>query len=279
MSAENKRRHTVETISPQQAASALASGNNVRRLNQSHVNTLARAMKTGVWRLNGESVKFDRDGKLVDGQHRMRACVVANVPFQTYVVYGLHGEDVVEIDTGKRRAAGQLLAVRGAKHAGQLGTAARLLFFYLHGNVKRAYSQNTSNVGGLVCSTTEIMRVVEEHPGLEDSVARCIGASKIMPMAILAMVHYLAQVNHQEAAECFVDDVVRGAGLKMDSPAYQLRERMLTTARQKGMQMRRDQVWALTIKAWNLYVAGTPCKLLRITAGEEFPKMQTQPLQ
>ena len=50
-----------------------------RSVAQRYVEAFARDMRAGEWTLNGETIKFDVQGRLVDGQHRLWAVVQADV--------------------------------------------------------------------------------------------------------------------------------------------------------------------------------------------------------
>ena len=109
---------TIETITPARAAEMLASNTNNRPLRRALVESYARDMAAGNWKLNGETIIMGRDETLLNGQHRLHACVMANVPFTTLVVYGIERDAVMAMDSGanrnhyaRRRAAG--VEVRG----------------------------------------------------------------------------------------------------------------------------------------------------------------------
>ncbi|MDP2620568.1 MAG: hypothetical protein Q8P46_10395, partial [Hyphomicrobiales bacterium] len=42
-------------------------------------------MLEGRWQYNGDAIRFGSDGVLLDGQHRLMACVEAGIPFETDV--------------------------------------------------------------------------------------------------------------------------------------------------------------------------------------------------
>jgi hypothetical protein len=41
------------------------------------------------WMLTGDTLKFSSKGRLRDGQNRLFACIRANKPFRTHVVFGI----------------------------------------------------------------------------------------------------------------------------------------------------------------------------------------------
>lgn len=57
---------------------------------------MARFMREGSWALNGQPLLFDTENRLIDGVRRLKACVLANVPFETCVVRGYDDADPEE---------------------------------------------------------------------------------------------------------------------------------------------------------------------------------------
>jgi hypothetical protein len=53
------------------------------------VDKICRLLRAGHWRVNGESVVFDRNGHLVNGQHRLMAVSKTGISIQTVVVRGI----------------------------------------------------------------------------------------------------------------------------------------------------------------------------------------------
>ena len=94
----------VEVITPAVAAEYLRlynQGN--RKPNKAQVAYYAKMMNEGEWELNGESIKFSGSGetlRLLDGQHRLMACVEANVPFETLVVRDIEEKTFDTLDQG-----------------------------------------------------------------------------------------------------------------------------------------------------------------------------------
>lgn len=103
----------VETITPELAQIYLARNTkNYRRINQRTVEEYAKDMAAGRWAENGECIKFHADGRLLDGQHRLRAIIKAGCPIKMLVVHGITADDSV-IDVGRGRTARQIIEANG----------------------------------------------------------------------------------------------------------------------------------------------------------------------
>ncbi|TXE27127.1 hypothetical protein FOT62_22675 [Serratia marcescens] len=115
----------VETITPEIAITYLGANTINRNLNQTYVDRYVREMKSGTWRLNAESIKFDASGRLIDGQHRLNAVVMAGVAIQSLVVRGIPVGVIDTLDTGKARTGGDVLAISGITEKSASGCIAQ----------------------------------------------------------------------------------------------------------------------------------------------------------
>jgi len=112
----------IETITPREATKLLEHNvENNRPISDRHVQSLARDMKEGNWAENGETIKICPQGNVLDGQHRLWACITANKPFKTVVVRGVDGLDT--IDTNRPRTLANALHMRGYERAPKLSIA------------------------------------------------------------------------------------------------------------------------------------------------------------
>lgn len=103
----------VEIVTPEKAKEYLERNtDNYRKLDMSKVRILADEMKSGRWQLNGESIRFAKSGKLLDGQHRLAAILKANVPVKTAVTFDVD-DDVTIFDIGTSRSQVQILTANG----------------------------------------------------------------------------------------------------------------------------------------------------------------------
>ena len=109
---------TIE-ITPELAEKWLEKNDqNQRHVISAHVRRLAEDMKSGKWEQNGETIKFDTEGNLLDGQHRLLACIEAGVSFTSIVVTGIQNAARMTIDVGTQRTPKDVLRFGGHKEIG-----------------------------------------------------------------------------------------------------------------------------------------------------------------
>src|SRR5215207_420765 len=101
----------VMVVTPDKAMEWLNGNTHNRPIRQRDIQMWTKAMMEGKWLLNGESIIFSNDGKLLDGQHRLWACVESKVPFETVVVTGIDPETFMTIDQGRSRSGADHLHI------------------------------------------------------------------------------------------------------------------------------------------------------------------------
>lgn len=259
---------TVEVVTPQMAAQMLGTMAGNRRLRVRVVQRYAREMVAGKWLLNGESIKVDRSGRLIDGQHRLNAILMAKVGVQMCVVRGVDESAMITLDTGVGRSFYDVGVIAGKPYAQAVGPIARWWHKYESGSPTVQY----------VPTHQEMDAMIAKHPSISESagfVARLkIVHSRCVP-SVQGFVHaYTSEKYDREMADSFMQDLNDGASLAATSPIFVLRRR-LVDENGKG-RLESAHVLALTIKAWNAWIDGSKLKNLVWRTGgavpEEFPR-------
>ena len=131
---------TQETITPEIAQEYLKHNTeNYRGLHRDRIIGYAADMMNGKWQFNGEAIKFDVNGKLIDGQHRLHAIVRANVPVEMLVIRGIE-EGVNLYDIGSLRSLGQIAKARGIVPGWYSATMACASWIINNGDTNHGYS-------------------------------------------------------------------------------------------------------------------------------------------
>lgn len=239
------------TITPDIAAAYLEKNQGNRTVSNAAINKLAADMRKDRWQLTGDAIRFDRDGRLIDGQHRLMACVRAKASFKTVVMYGLDPNAQDVIDSGKARRAADVLSIRGSTHANQLASALRMLIEYKAG----AY-----NGMHLPITTMEIVEALERNPNITKSVAVCTHKMpRSTPRRALALIHYTATIflGLGDKANAMVDVYRHGVPTYDGDPIHTLRERIIM-ASSAPTRMTPASVDATAFHAWNMFAKGKP---------------------
>ncbi len=250
----------VIELTPAIAGDLLQRNTGNRKVSRTTVLQYAGAMRRGEWQLNGEPIILGKNGRLLNGQHRCHAVVVAKVNVPVLVVSGVEDDAFKTLDTGKKRTAGDVLSITGVKNVHVVAAGAR--------GILRLES---GAVGGWNFTNAEVAACVEKHPLLQKWANKYAGAStKRVCSAVISGVLALAEERHGSIpCQMFFEKLASGVGLSADDPAHQLRERFI--GRGNGVAFSQDYSLALCVKAVNAAMEGRKIALLRWGVREEMP--------
>lgn len=270
-------RSAVEKITPELATKILEDAKEIRNRNvtDSHVDWLASQMKAGKWGLNGESIIFDDEGQLLDGQHRLWAVCQSGVTIESLVTRGVDRRQFATIDTGAGRTTGNVLSISGEKSTLVLSAALGWLHRYEGG--KMLWSLKAASFSPAVA-----VALVRKHPGMREAVEWSVAQKsnailRHMSPSVLAFLRYVFASHKPLKAAEFFDLVSDTATDQAGTPTRVLRDWILTKDRTgRGSSNTLEQM-AVVVKAWNAYLEGhRPAKLLWRRAGqypESFPTL------
>ena len=101
----------IKTITPTLAKAMLERNTDNRPLRTGHVRSLADAIRRGEWKVTHQGIAFAKDGRLLDGQHRLAAVVEANLSVTMLVIWDMSEDSFVALDIGLRRSAADILDI------------------------------------------------------------------------------------------------------------------------------------------------------------------------
>lgn len=267
---------TVEKITPAIASEWLEHNLPTNRaITQRHVERLLKDLEKGLWKMDGHPYRFDKDGNLLDGQHRLLAISKSGKTVMGVVVRGLERDAFYSMDTGRKRSTGDTLHIAGETNASLLAGGLMVIAQYLRdGTIDTNVLPSTSELVDVLSTVPKIRESVRIVLASQNLARARTGANKqLLPPALAVGLHCMFDEKDAPLA----DELVRGmcTGFDPDKrPVFcLLRERMMGNRLAKA-KLPRTIVAAMTIKAWNAERAKTPLKMLRVGAGEAFPEIK-----
>ncbi len=244
---------TVETITRETAVKYLAMRGSNRTLNAKHVENLAARQRRGEWIPNGDTIRFDTDDLLRDGQHRLEMVVQTDVPIETVVVRGLNPRAFVTMDTGRNRGLSDVLSIEGYDNSGMLASAVKMVYSVL---------RRRRSVGGPSVSSEQYMQALEKHSRIVDSLDYYQGVDKNNapnPPGTMIAAHYLFSLASPESANDFMDGLLTGLHLDdSDDPVMRLRTQLQGYKPRRALKPQPMQIFDLIVLAWNAKQTGRP---------------------
>lgn len=207
----------IEEVTPEIASKWLLRNTGNRHVRQGHLEGLVRTMEGGSWAFNGDSVCFDVEGVLIDGQHRLMAVVRSGVPIWVVVVRGLQAHSQDTIDLGAEREVGDQLQLRGVKSARARAAVAGLLVRW------EGISPTASTLRSYQATRPEILsRALEDDAELATVAARSYPHIKAPP-SVVGLAWHLCCSGESGDVDRFFEGLNTGADLPKGSPILKLR--------------------------------------------------------
>ena len=265
-----------EWITPQKARKILEGNRHNRSVNQRHLSRLAASMTAGEWRYNGQPIQVTVDGTVLDGQHRLMACIAAGVAIECLVIWDALPETQETMDMGKARTVADVLRLRGHKNHNVLAALGRRIALSELGGFRAAITSTSLEV-----SAGAVLRAAE---GIVD-VARYTSTSKSIATlcnfhsGVLAFLMWSIDQVDRKDSDYFWDKLRSGEGLMEGNPIYALREFGLNRDRAgRGTYWHNLQTAGVVVKAWNKFRQGETVKRLSFRVGGSTPEEIVEPV-
>lgn len=234
----------VVVVTPEMASRMLLRNLHNRNCSGSLVQNYARDMTSGVWYLNGESIKFAVDGTLLDGQHRLRAVVASGCSVPMFIVRGLPVETQPTMDQGRRRSAADALNLGGLKNASILAASAKFALGVMSNGYERAqwYKATTQEIATFVDANPSLIPAAE----VASSVHRRIDC----PPTLVAYASWRFSEISTAASADFFDAASHKVGLTDGDPVIALTD-AFAELRRSRKRMPHEALLSGTFRAWN----------------------------
>lgn len=246
-------KYETRNITPALAEKWLAKNLSNRNVRDAQVAVLARDIRDGHWRQTGEAIKFDWDGRLIDGQHRLHAVIAAQKAVRMLVVTGLDPASQKVLDTGAKRTAGDALRMSGERsNPNVIAAAARIVMGVRSGAI--------STTGSKMPHVTH-SEVLDFYEGREeDLAAAAISATRVSkvtgasPSTVAAFAYITAQKD-AEASFRFLSDLENLRTTGKGDPIYTLALR-IKNIRARNERSTQPQQLFYFLAAWNAWRSG-----------------------
>lgn len=259
-------------VTPDIAQHWLGFNSSNRNVTEAKIEQFKADMEAGNWLDDGATIRFAY-GKLLDGQHRLQALVLAGVTLRMVVVVGLDAESQVTMDTGRGRTPRDVLSIEGldAWEAGTLGSAIHTIMAYESGGLLYTGRKYTNR---------EVRNFYLEHRTPLDASLHAVKPlprrHPVIPLAVALAAHYVFSKFDQPLADRFIASLLTGEGVISGTPVKHLRDLLLSDLLDKRARSTFAK-WFMLVKAWNATRANARWKSNNALYGsksESFPEVK-----
>lgn len=245
------------------ASMMLERGIHNRSLRKAKIKCFMEDMINGKWEINGESLKFNLNGELVDGFHRLTAFKKSGLESVKFTIFSkITDEAPSRLDSGSPRTPGDMVDFEQGKNSIMTATAIKIYHTLMDGRF------------GDVGSTVRIMSnhdvkhyFRDNREKLEEIITKAQRAYKqsgkiFTPGIFGGVLMYLSTIDKTDA-EFFMEKLGTGSDLPHDSPILALRNKFF---RMKGTRLKltQSEILKLCVFAWNKFRENKRCTVLHV---------------
>lgn len=247
--ADIPRNIPVVLVTPEQAQEWLETRfDNERLIRANKVTAFARDMENGFWLFNGDTIRFNQDGRLIDGQHRLKA-IIESKTAQWFGVVNIPDEARAGIDTGSSRTLGDLLRIGNHIMGRELAAIVRRVLIYRDG------LQSTGGGRYLPTHAEGVEFVQANEEALRESLKFAVKAHQVrVPAApsALAAAHFVCARVDKETADSVFERAVTGLNITEGDPVGAYRDKWIKHFSNFRTNLSPDDVFRFGILVFNM---------------------------
>ena len=243
------------TYTPDKAQTILDTRNPANRLISGvHMSKIADDMRNGRFDShNGEAIRFDTNGNLIDGQHRLAAIVDSGVAIELLTMKGLAPESRHTIDQGRRRSVSDRLRMEDIidKYRAKHVSAVRFLLG-MHDGVLTAPKVSDARIFDWISANVE--KIARLNENMTD-----ISRGRFSQAGFLTAAYTLDDID-PEMMLGFFRELTTNSG----DPYTATRALYTRVSEDRRRNLKSAESYYLTIRAWNDWLDNKNVRRYRI---------------
>lgn len=180
---------TVMTVTPSYAKELLNSNTDNRKLRPSVVSFYANEMLNGNWQLTHQGIAISKNGRLLDGQHRLKAVVEANIPVTMLVFENCEDSIFNMLDIGAKRTMSDVTGIDS-----KTSSVVSKIISINNGD----YTTNSKRV-----SPKEVLRIYDNNKELLSIVSKLVTSQGFTSSVVVGCLAYYYQNKDYEKINSF----------------------------------------------------------------------------
>lgn len=242
-------------MTPAMAQEIIGRNEQNRSVSWPYVEQIARDIVAGRWVYDASPVRLAKSGRLLDGQHRCHAVVMAKRAVDVLLVTGLDDAAMSTIDGGRRRTNGDRLTILGEVNANKKAACGAMLLHLEQNELAKHKSY----------SFAEVAEVIERHRSAIEWAIDTI-PPRIEPgipsggQYVYGVFAWCYPIN-QDRVSALAKRFVSGEGLTSDDPMKALRA-CVSGAMTDARERRQDRILRV-VRAIEAGIKGQRLKLVR----------------
>jgi hypothetical protein len=269
----------IVNVTPDVAANFLKFNNKNRDTSKTNFNFIVNEMRTGRFLENGESIIFDKNGVLKDGQHRLSAIVETGKTYKLCVVRGVNPDVMATLDTGKNRSAADVLSLNGFQNTTRL---AALIVGINAWSVNKSKQQESSGNKNYKFTNQLVLEYCQNNYEWlfeiiknSDRIYKKQTNPKVLTNTQIALFAYLLGGESPDKSIYDLLNNVTGVSRSFETAASYLYIKLYNSKINKE-PLNFYWILGMTFKAYNYFIDGNPAiKYFKFSVEDELPKVKS----
>lgn len=244
--------HRAVTVTPSMAEDWLARFNRSnRKVSQRQVSSLARDIIADNWMINAQPICFasnpftDANARLLNGQHRLLACILAGQPIEVPIAVNIAEEAFATFDLQAKRSRMDLSSDVDTR---VVQSVARMQW-----KIDQGHSWTDMSLSP---TAMEIQSTVDAHPRIIEAVELAkpmlrVATHGAMAFFIYSILRDPAVSTHHISVDTFLRQLRDGADIEPGSPIPDARSEIIAEPGERGMP--RKEVLKRLFQLWDDY--------------------------
>jgi hypothetical protein len=280
MNEKPKAKVRVITINKEMAQKLLdrVSDDLQRQVSETTIKKYLSDMDNGDWIPGSALLVQDRKGRLINGQHVLRAFLRSKLAkLEVILQTNPHTHAIYGYDHGRKRTLGDDLKWEGVERFNPVSKVAVVIWQHESG-FYQGLGYLTAGSGQQYPTAAKVRQVARTHPGLHEHLFDLPATfrGRGIPVAALRAASYLFAQEYSEEAKKFFESFLNATNIPSTAhPIHILRESLVS--RPMDHRGRPGITFAWAYKAWYAYLSGTDLKMPIMTKTEPFPTLMPPP--
>jgi hypothetical protein len=244
----------IEQITPDFAEYVLETKNSKNRsMKPANLRRLVTAIDNGEWIITNQGIAFDKEGNLLDGQHRLLAIVKTGKTLPIMVARNMDPKIFNCVDTGTARTAADGLYIQGCSASKHLAAGIKVYLLY------KRFPRGSWTFAA-VPTHSEILQEYKDNQEVYDEITNQMGVYHrkfhFFNLSVgIPMYKLISEKNYsEEILSEFWTQFSEGTNLNIDNPILSFRNQMMQKGfRHRGSYYQRYQLNAF-IRLFNLWI-------------------------
>lgn len=264
-------------VTPYLAANYLKHNSQNRKESSRNLLFLIQQMKNDLFLENGESIVFDKNMKLTDGQHRLLAIIKSGKSYNIPVVKGVDIKSMATYDTGKNRSSGDVLSLNGYKQSTKLSALIKTIYKYVDKGSKTAITSTTNRTETL--TNQQVLEYCNKNYDWLIEINNNINSIyqkstlKVLSVTNLSLIAYI--LGGKTPSKEVYNFIKHLCGVsKKDGTSTSYLYNRLHNSKIKKEPLSFYWVLGMSIKSWNYYIDGNPSvRFYKFNIEQNLPKV------